>query len=95
MESSTTVVVSFAQNPAVAEALQGKAIGDECELELKATIKEMSPDGVVLNVEALVPDGYEVKEETESSPAPPPSMVGAGAADQTLPTMMASMVGKK
>jgi hypothetical protein len=95
MESSTSVVVSFAQNPAVAEALQGKAIGDECEFELKATVKEMSADGVVLAVEALVPDGYEVKEEPEETPASPPGMMGAGAADQTMPTMMASMVGKK
>ena len=93
MESSTSITVSFAQNPAMQEALQGKQIGDACEVEMKSTIKELTTDGVVLQVEALVPDGYEVKPDGDENAAPP--IAAATPADETIPTATASKIGKK
>lgn len=98
MESQTSVAVAFSQNPAVGEALQTKKVGDECELTLKARISELSADGAVLKIEALVPEGYEMADEEEESVAEPGAMPGAavlGAADTTIPSAIASMVRRK
>lgn len=99
MESQSSIAVAFAQNPALAEyfAEKQKKIGDECELELKVTIKELSDTGAVLNIEALVPEGYEVAEDDDKEPktegmAYSPMM---GSADTTIPTALAARVQKK
>lgn len=99
MESQSTLTISFKQNPAVAEAVSGKQIGDKLELECHATIKEMSGDGIVLSIDAVVPDGYEVAEPDEAERMSPPAMPiaspGMGAGDETIPSAIASMVQRK
>jgi hypothetical protein len=99
METQTKLSISFKQNPAVGEACQGKQVGDAFEGDLKATIAELSNEGVVLNLEAVVPDGYEVAPgddaDTVSSPAVPAGAIGVGAGDQTIPSAIASMVQRK
>ena len=99
MESQTKLVISFKQNPAVAEASQGLGVGDAFEGEFKATIAEINGDGIVLNLEAVVPDGYEVADPEDTahiaSPTVPAGSIGLGAGDETIPSAIASMVRRK
>ncbi len=92
METQSSIRILFAQNPAVAEAASGKQPGDPFPIELsKPTIKSMDASSVEVVYEAVVPEGYEEKEESDEASAVPMT----GMADATIPTGVASLVGKK
>lgn len=82
----------LAQNPAVAEAVAGKQPGDEFPIELaNPRIKSLNGSEVEVVYDAVVPEGYEEKEESSEAVATPMT----GMADATIPTGVASLVGKK
>ena len=96
METQKALRISFKTNPAVAEAAQGKSIGDEFNVEMKCKIQDIKPDEIVVGIDAVVPEGYEVlKEEDETMPPPPPSDPTATSATDEIPTALASMVKRK
>lgn len=92
METQTTLAVNLKQNPAVAEAVQSLAIGGKVKLELRGEVKELTSDTVVFKIDAVIPDGYEVDEQSEEAAASP---MGVNNPDETIPTALASMVRKK
>ena len=95
MEAQSTLRVSLKTNPAIAEAIQKSAIGDKFDIEAKCTISDIKPDEVVLNIEALVPEGYEVADDgDEKTDAPIPPAVGI-MSDNSIPTALASIIKKK
>jgi hypothetical protein len=62
MQKPDEIKLTFDQNPSLAEALQQVAVGESVELEIKATLKSKDTEGVILTVEAAIPDGYEMGE---------------------------------
>jgi hypothetical protein len=74
MNKPDEVRLSFDQNPALSEATQSMALGDKLKLEMHSTLKDRDAEGIVLTVEAAVPEGYEVDEESEDAGAISPSM---------------------
>lgn len=98
MESQSSVSVAFAQNPALGEFFSesGKKLGDKLKLELEVTVNELTPEGAVLGIEALVPEGYEVVDDGDEKVSAPAAYSPAmGAADETIPSALASRVKKK
>jgi hypothetical protein len=98
METQTKLVINLKQNPAVAEACAGKSVGDKFPVEFPgATLSEVNAENIVLDLDAAVPEGYEVSEPEEANVAMmgPSIGLGTGAADQTIPSAIASMVRRK
>lgn len=91
METQSTLVINLKQQPAVAKAIQGLNIGDKFNPNLVAKIKELGSDTVVLSIDAVVPEGYEVVSDGDE-------VVNAGTGtdpDATIPNAIASMVKQK
>jgi hypothetical protein len=95
MESQTEIKVYFKSNPAMAEAVRAASLGDEAKGQFIGKYKEITDDFAVIGQVALVPEGFEVDEAADAAPQPMASPVGVGAADETIPTAIASMVSKK
>ncbi len=89
MQATDTMRVTFDQNPAVAEALAQAKPGDEGKCEVRYTVKAKDDEGVDLIIEAVVPEGYEVDEDSTGSEITMPSPTGAA-----MPTPTAMMVKK-
>lgn len=92
METQSSIRILFAQNPAVAAAAVGKQPGDEFPMELvRPVVKSVNGSEIEIVYDAVVPEGYEEKEESSEAVATPMT----GMADATIPTGVASLVGKK
>lgn len=93
MQATSSLSISLNSNPALAEALSGKAVGDKIKLQLECSITELSAAAAVFGVEAVVPEGYETApdEDEEAEPAAPVAMNP----DSNIPTGVASLVRKK
>lgn len=57
--------ITFDQNPALAEALRDKKIGDTLELEVHCTLKQQTAEGAEFTIEAVVPEGFELDTNQE------------------------------
>lgn len=92
METRPSIRILFAQNPAVAEAAAGLQPGDPFPMELvKPTVKSVTPSEIEVVYEAVIPEGFDEKEESsEASPTPM-----TGSSDTIIPSNVASLVGKK
>lgn len=93
MEATTSLVINLKQNPAIAELASQLQLGQKISWEIAGSVKDITPDSIVLKVDAVVPEGYEVAEEGEEGEAPQP--VGPATSDETIPSAIASMVRKK
>ena len=54
--------------------MKDKKPGDNGTCQLRYTVKAMDPEGVDLIVEAVVPEGYEVDEDTDGNDVPAVNM---------------------
>lgn len=89
MEKRDSFFISFDQNPAAAEAVKTKKVGDDFPGEIRGKIKSVQGDGIEVTVDAFIPEGFEEKED--EAQAAPMTMSGSE------PTMspIASMVAPK
>lgn len=71
MNKPDVIRVSFQQNPALAEVLGPENVGYKGKAELHFMVKSKDEEGADLVVEAVVPEGYEVGEDTEGAAMSP------------------------
>lgn len=87
MESRDELVVSFDQNPAVADASKTWKVGDKVEPQkVKLTIKALNPDSVIFTVDAIIPKGFKEVDEVVSNNVP------LASPSTPIPSMDAMMV---
>ncbi|HUS97515.1 MAG TPA: hypothetical protein VMX97_12315 [Hyphomicrobiaceae bacterium] len=70
MNAPDALRITWDQNPAAQEYFSTKKAGDECEGEVKLTVKSIDDEGADLTLEAFIPEGYEEQGDTEESPTP-------------------------
>ena len=82
--------VTFDQNPAMMEATAQTAIGEKIEFKVIGTVKNRTPEGLDITIEAAVPEGYEVDDEETAG------TIGNGVSFEDVPmTPTAMMVRRK
>lgn len=89
MEARDEILISYDQNPAVADAVKNLKPGDSLELKAMTKVKAINQDSCTLVVDAYIPNGYEVKSAEEKSPAI------TGTSSQPILNPTAAMVGQK
>lgn len=91
------LVVSFKDNPEIAEYFTDKKVGDPCHLEIEGTLMSNDADKATVETDAIVPEGYEVAkpdgDEVDQVPMGPVGGVGISAG-QPMPNATAMMVKK-
>jgi hypothetical protein len=87
MEARDELIISFDQNPAVADASKTWKVGDKVEPEkTKLTVKAINPDSVIFTVDAVIPKGFKEVDEVTAPNIP------VASPSTPIPSMDAMMV---
>lgn len=78
------VVLDLADNEELAEYITSKSPGDECEMEIKATLDELTDDQAVFSIKDVSVEHAETEEEEEGEEE-----------DEDSPVMAVMMAGGK
>lgn len=81
MNSADKIVVSRDQNPKMWEVWGEKQLGDKGVIESHVTLDSRDTEQMVFRVDAHVPEGYELDDDTppETGPSPGEAMVTSSA----------------
>jgi hypothetical protein len=89
MEARDELLVTFDQNPAVAEASKTWKVGDKVNPKaVKLRVKAINGDSVLFTVDAIIPDGFKEVEEANinvpiASPSTPVPSLDAMSVERT------------
>lgn len=90
MQKPDVVRLTNDQQPAVSEATQHMALGDKITMEFHLTLKSRDQEGTDFNVEAVVPEGYELDKDADEAGA-----IALGSTNEPVMTPLAVLVRKK